>query len=439
MVEGVSSFGPLVKRYCLCITYYLWAFSYPPAERRKKIDLTTDSSRKDVLGAVKPFVGEVAAALDDPTCHGLERAMLQDFADSYEAILELVGLPIERVDPNWDQFQITADTRLNTALFEIFRGLDLYQRGHLELAAGHLLPGWEKLLRIEQRRALPLALQRLIQTNQDLVTRFERDLARARERPAPPPDTSDLPAIGELLQARSEGRAPGLGDMSSVLQKSDAPAPPPAAPAPEHPHRLVIALDAAPSAAPSAAPRTTAPEAPAPPDPPRPVRPPKADPEPEPAALNIPLRGASFAAPGSEGPPSTAHLMDSLPDLGVPSDPGRGVDSLPAIDLASLPPLEEEGEDNPWAEITDELHVSSGEVAETRSPVGDRDSLVEASPEAPPAAGKTESELRRALEKPPPPDPTRTTAPGGARVHKASHPPQEAARHSELAELFEDD
>ncbi len=237
MKPEISAYGPVVRRYCLCVIFYLWEFSYDEEIRRKRIDRTTDASRRDLLGSVKPFIDEISLALDDPSLSALERQMLERFIATYEGVLDLVRVPFEKVDPNWDHYQLPPNTRLNRILFEVFRGLDLYERGHLEDAEVHLLEAWPKLVAIEKRRVLPDALRRLLEKNQDLVERFQKELDLHRNPPEVViPDTSGLPAIGFLLKERQSGRAPGLSDLSVEI-----PSPPVVPKAP--PDALVIALE----------------------------------------------------------------------------------------------------------------------------------------------------------------------------------------------------
>lgn len=357
VVAGVSRFGPVVRRYCLSVVYYIWEFSYPEDTRKKKVDLTTDASRRDLLGAVKPYVEELEAALEDPQCLGIERQGLLDFTASYEAVLELMGLPFEKVKANWDHFQLTADARLNRTLFHVFRGLDLYQMGNLELAEGHLLPGWEKLLGIEKRRMLPMPLRLLVQNNQDVVARFERDLREYRDTGESPgrQEFTGLPSIGHLLEEREMGRMQGLRHLE---------VPAPASPDFEAAARtegLVIDLGQ-PSEAPQVAPGGMFPEA---------------APDAAQVATNPLLDGAPGPPPdrplGADGEP----MEDSWEAIDIESAPPAGIESAP-------PPQDlDDEDDNPWADVSSERHVSVDEFLETRG--GDEDGE-ELFPDVTPAA-----------------------------------------------------
>lgn len=407
VVAGVSRFGPVVRRYCLSVVYYLWEFSYPQDVRKRKIDLTTDASRRDFLGAVKPFVAEIEAALEDPACEGIERQGLLDFTATYEGVLELMGLPFEKVKSNWDHFQLTADARLSRVLFHVFRGLDLYQRGDLELAEGHLLPGWEKLLDIEKRRLLPMPLRQLLKNNEDIVARFERDLRRYHDTGEGPgiQEFSGLPSISHLLEERQLGRMQGLSHL-----EARAPAATPMDAAGET-SGLVIDLGQ-PSEGPAPAP---APEG---------VFPRAEPPAPREAAHATEV-GANPFLDGVPGPPPARPLGAD----GLPMDDSWEViatESAPPAGIETAPPVADMSDDeNPWADVTSERHVSADEFLSTQA--GRRD-MSELFPEVAAMGSET-------LHPPRPEVP----APDAPPAEEPAPTEPAPTAHASLAALFDED
>lgn len=445
-MENRSRFGPVIQRYCLCVVYYLWAFSYSEIEREARISNLNSSLRKDLLGAVKPFIEEISTALDDPGCSDAERAMLEDFAATYEAVLEYDQIAFERVEPTWDLYQIPHDNRLNRSLFGVLRGLDLF---HLEVraeAARVLLPAWSKLLAIEKRRALPHPLRQLLQENEELVGRFE---AECRDQPPEEPESvaplpevpGSLPSVHDLLLSRQHGQNPGLENLVlEQLQRRES------RPRPQESTGLVIDLvgdGSPPSSAPPRPEDTSPPVAPRSPGlsgsaPPSPLpssspprgpgatsAPPRPDPGPDPelaalvpgksddGSLSIPLN-LSGLRPLPSAEEAGKAMLESQPEEPLPS-----VESLPAV----------HGEENPWQEISEAPHVLLEETEALNPPRAQPPTGPDLFPQVGSSSGEDEEEGV-------------ITAQGDQLrlSNTAPRPSGEVAakKHQELAELFDD-
>jgi hypothetical protein len=406
-------FGPVLRRYCLCVTYYLWAFSFSDIERASRVRALKTSVRRDFLGAVKPYVEEIGAALEDSACSEEERHLLEDFAATYEAVLDYSEVSLERVEANWDSYQISHDARLNRSLFDLLRGLDYLDQGNLRDAERVLLRGWAKMVEIERRRALPMPLRQLLTSNEERVGRFEAECREASLAPesaeslespkseflrgadAPP----ILPSVQDLMVARKQGLMPGFKD----LETSSLPDLPQST-------GLIIDLDGTSQA--SSAPPSPVPE--------------------EDALLSIPLRGYR-PLPSSE---EAAAAMLGFSKSTEPEGTSPPVDSLPPV----------HGQENPWAEISSDPHISSTEIHDLAIEKSREELFPNLDPASDPEAGlRTHQEAEASAATHPgeaeSSDSQAQIPPGEEEVTRAPecNRIREAKQHSELAELFDVD
>lgn len=200
-----ARFGLQVERFLLPIVYYLWEWGVAPVDRRTRINRSTDRSRRELLAAVRPFAGELEAALEAPQGPP-EARLLQDFADTYEEVLEMVGVSFEEIPASWDSTFLTKDRSLNKTLLFLYRGLDLIEFDLDEEAEPWLRKGRARLEEISRRRQLPPELRRF------RVEVEERIRAHLKARQEAERDSqirgAFLPRVEDVLSGRAGSKPP---------------------------------------------------------------------------------------------------------------------------------------------------------------------------------------------------------------------------------------
>lgn len=203
-----SRFGGVVRRYLTCIVFYLWDWSLDGVERERFLARSTPAAMQDMLAAVRPFLGEIEAALDDPDMTASERHALAAFLDTYREVLARLVIQVEDVKPNWDVTQITGDRKQNQLLFGLCRGLDLRRLEiEHEESCRLIVRGWTDLVHLSKRRTLPKRVLKLIEETAPLVADIRRGMPsvdsmmrRRRGEPAPaePGDAEPVSLVVKL-------------------------------------------------------------------------------------------------------------------------------------------------------------------------------------------------------------------------------------------------